>query len=235
MIKQVNMWYNKIVGGFMKKGIKITLIVIGVVIGIILLDTIQALVFNNNPIIGFQTKCRSKQGIFVTTYHCENGKNITRLKDSTCSTETVCNEIQNKPNNQLGNSAISWNEISEEGVNEQELFESVNLDDLERIATLFQSLSKEIGEKQKDPDFYFSGQWYHFILESSQFQEVLNMGENALKPLYFIVYKSPNQYLYEYICCMAIQKITDYEIEDWNTSKDFLEKFNKYICDHREL
>lgn len=76
----------------MKKGIKITLIVVGVVIGIILLDTIQALVFNNNPIIGTLTKCRSKEGIFVTTYHCENGKNITKWKDSTCSTETVCKE-----------------------------------------------------------------------------------------------------------------------------------------------
>ncbi len=76
----------------MKKGIKITLIIIGVIVGIILLDTIQALVFNNNPIIGTQTKCRSKEGIFVTTYHCENGKNITKLKDSTCSTETVCEE-----------------------------------------------------------------------------------------------------------------------------------------------
>ena len=35
----------------MKKEIKITFIVIGAVIGIIILDTIQALVFNNNPII----------------------------------------------------------------------------------------------------------------------------------------------------------------------------------------
>lgn len=76
----------------MNKGIRIALIVIGAVVGIIVLDTIQALVFNNNPIIGSQTKCRSKEGIFVTTYHCENGRNITKLKDSTCSTETVCKE-----------------------------------------------------------------------------------------------------------------------------------------------
>ena len=76
----------------MKKGIKIILIIIGAVVGIILLDTIQALVFNNNPIIGTQTKCSSKQGVFVTTYHCGNGKNITRLKKSTCSAEIVCKE-----------------------------------------------------------------------------------------------------------------------------------------------
>lgn len=35
----------------MKKSFKITLIVIGVVIGIILLDTTQAIIFNNSPII----------------------------------------------------------------------------------------------------------------------------------------------------------------------------------------
>ena len=84
----------------MKKGLKITLIIFGIAIGIIFLDTIQALLFNNNPVIGNQTKCRSKQGIFVITYHCENGKNITKLKDSICSTEEVCNETINGSNNQ---------------------------------------------------------------------------------------------------------------------------------------
>lgn len=79
----------------MKKIIKITLIIIVIVAGIIILDTIQALVFNNNPIIGTQTKCRSKEGLFVTTYHCNGGRNITKLKDSTCSTEEVCKETKN--------------------------------------------------------------------------------------------------------------------------------------------
>ena len=130
---------------------------------------------------------------------------------------------------------INWDEITTDGVDEQKLIENVNTDDLEKIATLLQNLSHEIGEKQKDFDFYFTGQWHSYVLESSQFNEVLKMGNNALKPLYLIVYKSPNQYLYEYICCMAIQKITDYEVGDWNTSKDFLEKFNKYICNNREI
>ncbi len=74
----------------MNKYLKITLIVVGVLVGVILLDTIQALVFNNNPIIGTQTKCMSKQGLFVTTYHCDNGKNITKFKNSACSNEDVC-------------------------------------------------------------------------------------------------------------------------------------------------
>ena len=131
--------------------------------------------------------------------------------------------------------AINWDEITIEGVDEQKLIENINKFDLEKIATLLQNLSHEIGEKQKEPEFYFTGKWHSYILDSKQFIEVLNMKNDALKPLYLIVYKSPNQYLYEYICCMAIQKITNYEVGDWNTSKDFLEKFNRYICDNREI
>ena len=35
--------------------------------GIILLDTIQALVFNNDPIIGSEMWCKKKSGILVDT------------------------------------------------------------------------------------------------------------------------------------------------------------------------
>ena len=85
----------------MNKYLKITLIVVGVLVGVILLDTIQALVFNNNPIIGTQTKCMSKQGLFVTTYHCDNG-NVTRLKKTNlCYYEDVCNRNDETINDYL--------------------------------------------------------------------------------------------------------------------------------------
>lgn len=35
----------------MKKSLKITLVVIGVLVGVIILDTAQAIIFNNSPII----------------------------------------------------------------------------------------------------------------------------------------------------------------------------------------
>ena len=70
--------------------LKIVLIVGGVLVGIILLDTIQALIFNNNPILGIETKCMSKEGLFVTTYHCSNGKNITKIKNSSCDIDKIC-------------------------------------------------------------------------------------------------------------------------------------------------
>ena len=60
--------------------IKKILIIIGIIIGIILLDSIQALVFDNNPIIGIQTRNMKKVGILVETIHCGNGKHDTVIK-----------------------------------------------------------------------------------------------------------------------------------------------------------
>lgn len=74
----------------MKKGLKITLIVVGVLVGIILLDTMQALIFNNNPVIGIETKCLYKEGILVNTYHCGNEKNITIFKFANYPLEASC-------------------------------------------------------------------------------------------------------------------------------------------------
>ena len=39
------------------------LIIFEIVVGMILFDSIQALIFNNNPIIGFQTRGMKKEGI----------------------------------------------------------------------------------------------------------------------------------------------------------------------------
>ena len=64
----------------MKKFSKCILIVLCVIVGIILLDSIQALVFNNNPIIGIQTRNIKKVGILVETIHCVNGKYDTVIK-----------------------------------------------------------------------------------------------------------------------------------------------------------
>lgn len=66
--------------------IKKILIVIGIIFGIILLDSIQAMVFNNNPIIkikeyynGGNINYKSK-GILVDTINCTNGKKDTVIK-----------------------------------------------------------------------------------------------------------------------------------------------------------
>ncbi|MBO5095649.1 MAG: hypothetical protein J6B98_02120 [Bacilli bacterium] len=70
----------------MKKNLKIILIILGTIIGIILLDSIQAFVFDNNPIIkikeyydGGDIKYKSK-GILVDTVNCVNGIRDTQIK-----------------------------------------------------------------------------------------------------------------------------------------------------------
>jgi len=51
-----------------------------IIVGIILLDSIQALVFDNNPIIGIQTRNMKKVGFLVDTHHCGNGRHDTVIK-----------------------------------------------------------------------------------------------------------------------------------------------------------
>ena len=93
---------NSVGGNYMKTIIKKVLIVIGVIFGIILLDSIQALVFDNNPIIGIQTRNMKKVGILVDTHHCGNGKHDTVIKgfSYSCNYEggnyTLVDETKNK-------------------------------------------------------------------------------------------------------------------------------------------
>ncbi len=151
-------------------------------------------------------------------------------------TEMKACEMKFEEELQKSENIIKWNEITTKGVDEQKLIENVDVDTLEKIATLFQELTKEIEEKEKeDSQFVLSAGWYNYTLESSQFNEVLNIGNNALKPLYLIIYESPNKGLYEYICSMALEKISKVEIDNWNNSKDFLEKFNNKIINSREI
>lgn len=44
-----------------------------VLLGIILLDSIQALIFDRNTFIGIETRGSKREGILVDTYHCGNG------------------------------------------------------------------------------------------------------------------------------------------------------------------
>ena len=75
----------------MKKSIMIIPILLGLLLTIIIIDSIQALVLNNNPIIGTETKCQKKVGFFVETYHCSD-KSVTKIKsfDNTCNNESIC-------------------------------------------------------------------------------------------------------------------------------------------------
>ena len=129
---------------------------------------------------------------------------------------------------------IEWVEISPQGVDEEALIRNVDRTALEKIAALLQELTGEIETKQReDPAFAMSAGWFSYTLESDQYKTVVGMGDRAAKPLYLILYKSPNQGLFEYICAMALDEITGYDHPDWKTSKEFLTVLNRAILAQR--
>lgn len=172
-------------------------------------------------------------GIVAAYKLIENG--VTNRENFKFNVENISSTPVNTVNNEKNKENIEWDEITEEGVNEELLFQKVNTKDLEKIATLLQSLSAEIVQKE-DINFYLSAGWYKYTLDSQQFNEVINMGNDAIKPLYLIIYKSPNQGSYEYICAMILSKLVNFDdlTDSWSTSKEFLEKFNQKVISNRE-
>lgn len=153
-----------------------------------------------------------------------------------CEEKADANIIDSNPQDNDSNqqSELKWDEISSNGLDEKRLVENIDEAALEEIAALLQELTGEIEVKQReDPEFAMSADWFTYTLNSDQFKKVINMGDKAAKPLYFIIHKSPNQGLFEYICAMALSEITNYDKDDWKTSKEFLNCFNEYILEHQ--
>ena len=81
----------------MKKSLKITLIVLGVLLGIILIDTIQAKIFDNSPLLKIRDNLDGgstdyiDKGLFVNHYHCNNNEKVTTWKGE----KFACSEKEN--------------------------------------------------------------------------------------------------------------------------------------------
>ena len=87
----------------MKKGLKITLIVLGILAGIIVFDTIQAKVFDNSPLLKTRDYFDGEsvyyidKGIFVNHYHCNSNEKVTTWK----KTKFACSEKENTNNTEI--------------------------------------------------------------------------------------------------------------------------------------
>ena len=92
---------------------------------------------------------------------------------------------------------------------------------------------------RENPEIVITEGWTR-VFDSQQYNKVLNMGESAMKPLYWIIYKSPNAGMYEYICATALYALSGYDFtnEDgsltWVNSKEFLDRFNEKILSDRK-
>lgn len=132
---------------------------------------------------------------------------------------------------------VKWDEITANGVDENLFLENLNKDDLKYIATEFQTLVQEESEAERtNPEIVLAEGWVR-VFNSERYKNVINMGSSAMKPLYWIIYKSENAGMYEYICATALSELYGFDStnEDgtltWSNSKDFLEQFNKKILE----
>lgn len=138
------------------------------------------------------------------------------------------------------NLAIEWDEITEDGVDEELLCENMDTDTLKYVATELQTLVKEEVEAEKENPYIILTEGWVRVFESEHYANVLRLGNQAMKPLYWIVYKSSNAGQYEYICAYALYEISGYDFTDdngcltWSDSKEFLNVFNERIISKRE-
>ena len=75
------------------------------ILAFILLDSLQALIFNNKPIIGIETKCCKKEGILVDTYYCNPNDKHTVIKgfSYSCSYDDNYNMLNGEERTNLFN------------------------------------------------------------------------------------------------------------------------------------
>ena len=135
---------------------------------------------------------------------------------------------------------LDWPEITENGVDETLFLENLDIDVLETIAAELQALVEEtVEEERENPEIVLS-EGFVRVFESERYQRVVEMGDSAMKPLYWIIYKSPNAGMYEYICTMAFYELSGYDFLrgdgsfSWANSKEFVERFNEKILAERK-
>ncbi|MFR9278400.1 MAG: hypothetical protein ACLVME_01815 [Ezakiella coagulans] len=157
--------------------------------------------------------------------------------------KTEPNEDKTEPNEEKvdRNEDVVWDEVTENGVDEELLLKNIDEKTLTFIAQQFQDICKKIGEKEKKDKFYWlKGEWYHDVMDSKQYHNVILLGNKAMKPLFLIIYKSPIAGLYEWICSKALTEISEFDFSNenngagWGNSKEFLEMFIDRVLERKK-
>lgn len=224
----------------MKKNLKITLIVLIVLVGLVVLDTLQAKILNNSPLLKIRKNLNGDstyyidKGLLVNHYHCTNEEEKTLLKD----VKYTCPENKNDGFDNKQDEKITWDEIINGTVDSEKLLQNIDIDILEQVAANLQDLIEEEKEEEKaNPEIVIKEGWVR-IFNKDKYKDVVRMKNMAVKPLFYILYKSNNNGLYEYLCAKALEDITsigselnDNNTKKWTNAKEYLDLFIKEISD----
>lgn len=176
---------------------------------------------------------------------CKNQKDFSNNNNKTKTEKQVSTKKEEKlePNEEKvdRNEDVVWDEVTENGVDEELLLKNIDEKTLTFIAQQFQDICKKIGEKEKKDKFYWlKGEWYHDVMDSKQYHNVILLGNKAMKPLFLIIYKSPIAGLYEWICSKALTEISGFDFSNenngagWGNSKEFLEMFIDRVLEQKK-
>jgi len=140
-----------------------------------------------------------------------------------------------------GHARVTRRVLVRGAIDEAQFVRNLDTSALQMIAEEIQSLLAEIEEKERaDPQYIFEGRWNQDFRASEQYHAVLGLGLAAIKPAYYIIYKSEYAGLYEYILASAIDELSGYEYavtqdRTWATSRQFLQMYNDKVNDIRQL
>ncbi|KGF07147.1 hypothetical protein HMPREF1634_05925 [Tissierellia bacterium S7-1-4] len=183
---------------------------------------------------------------------CKNQKDFSNNNNKTKTEKQVSTKKEEKlepsedklePNEDKvdRNEDIVWDEVTENGVDEELLLKNIDEKTLTFIAQQFQDICTKIGEKEKKDKFYWlKGEWYHDVMDSKQYHNVILLDKKAMKPLFLIIYKSPIAGLYEWICSKALTEISGFDFSNenngagWGNSKEFLEMFIDRVLEQKK-
>lgn len=176
---------------------------------------------------------------------CKNQKDFSNNNNKIKTEKQVSTKKEEKtePNEEKvdRNEDVVWDEVTENGVDEELLLKNIDEKTLTFIAQQFQDICKKIGEKEKKDKFYWlKGEWYHDVMDSKQYHNVILLGNKAMKPLFLIIYKSPIAGLYEWICSKALTEISGFDFSNenngagWGNSKECLEMFIDRVLEQKK-
>lgn len=204
-------------------------------------------------LILFFSSCKNQKDFSNNNNKTKTEKQVSTKKEEKLEPnedKTEPNEAKTKPNEDKTapneekvdrNEDVVWDEVTENGVDEELLLKNIDEKTLTFIAQQFQDICKKIGEKEKKDKFYWlKGEWYHDVMDSKQYHNVILLGNKAMKPLFLIIYKSPIAGLYEWICSKALTEISGFDFSNenngagWGNSKEFLEMFIDRVLEQKK-
>ncbi len=132
-----------------------------------------------------------------------------------------------------------WTGITADGVDEALFLRDMDWQAYRSIASTVETLvTEEARKEQEDPSLAVTGEWLK-IFDDARYNGILAMGDKAKKPLYWLIYKSAHNGLFEFICAEALYELSGYDfsiadgVMQWDNAKALLPLLNAAILQDR--